>query len=150
MDEDAFDAAIEKRQREIKKKFLEALRELPIIQYACTKSGIGRTTYYRWQGEDTVFAQKCEQALQQGRDFISDMSESQIIQLMKEKHYSASVFLLKHNSARYGARALSRTQPTQMPELSKKEARLFKDALALSSSTKKHAYVKRNEQKKIG
>src|ERR1700722_17027156 len=149
MADDAFDAAIEKRQAEIKGEFLEALRELPIIQYACKKGGIGRTTYYRWRKEDSAFAQECAQALEHGRELIADMSELQIIQLMKERHYSASVFLLKHNSPRYGGHVASRPPPPQMPELSTAEAKLFRKALALSGSgLPKHA--KKNKQKKVG
>ena len=146
---DAYGEAIEKRQGEIKKKFLEALRELPIIEVACKKSGVSRTTCYRWWEKDNAFAQECEHALQQGREFINDMSESVMLQLIKEKKMPAIALWLKHNSSRYGARATSRTLPVQMPELSAKETKLFRKALALSGGgIPKHG--KNIKQKKIG
>jgi hypothetical protein len=101
MDNSAYDDAIGKRQAEIKKKFIETLREAPIVEYACKKSGIGRTTYYRWRKEDVIFAKECDEARQHGIEFINDMSESQMIQLIREKKMPAIAMWLKHNSPRY-------------------------------------------------
>ena len=39
-----------------KKIFLDHLRKIPIIQVVCEKSGIGRTTVYRWKKQSKKFA----------------------------------------------------------------------------------------------
>ncbi len=43
---------------------LEHLEKTPIVQIACEKGGIGRSTYYRWLQSDPVFAKKAKKALQ--------------------------------------------------------------------------------------
>ncbi len=99
-----YEQAVATRQIESKDKFLARLRETPIIEYACQKSGVGRTTYYRWRRKSGAFAQKCEEAQREGIDFINDMSESQLIQMIKERKLPAISLWLKHNHKRYGAR----------------------------------------------
>ena len=145
---DAYDATIEKRQAESKAKFLETLRETPIIEVACKRSGVGRTTYYRWCREDSAFAQASGEAFKQGVDFICDMSETQAIQLVKEKKLPAIIFYLRNNSARYGAGGAARAQPAQIAEPTAKEERLIKHALALSSGGK-NIYGKKYKSKKV-
>jgi predicted ArsR family transcriptional regulator len=113
MTDSAYGAAIGKRQREIKEKFLEVLREMPIIEIACKKSGIGRTTYYRWRRTDHAFASMSDDAWRQGIDFINDMSESQMIHMIKEKKIAAISMWLKHNSSRYRVTPRTPTLPTQ-------------------------------------
>ena len=75
------------------------------------------------------------------------MSESQVIQLIKEKKLSANAFWLKHNSLRYGARALPQASLAQMPELTVGEEQLFRKALALSSSIKNNNHGKHKPKK---
>ena len=38
-----------------KQNFLNALKEVGLIMYACDKAGVSRTSYYRWVGEDREF-----------------------------------------------------------------------------------------------
>lgn len=52
------------RIREDKKLLLEHLEKTPIVQIACDKSGIGRSTYYRWLQNDPIFAKSAKKALQ--------------------------------------------------------------------------------------
>lgn len=101
MDEN--NTTIEERQEKDKQTLIEALKELPIIQIACKKSGISRATYYRWRKEDSDFLKHSENALTQGIDFINDMSESQLITLIKEKKMPAIAMWLKHNNPRYAS-----------------------------------------------
>ena len=96
-----YDAAIGKRQKEAKKKVLDALQEIPIVEYACRKAGIGRTTYYRWYNEDRIFANNCDEALKYGNEHINDLSESQLIQLIRKEKLPAIAMWLKHHSPRY-------------------------------------------------
>ncbi len=125
--------AIEKRRNEEKQNLLEALKEMPIIQVACKKADIGRATYYRWRKEDKMFARQSEDALAQGIEFINEMSESQLILMIKEKKMPACVFWLKHNHPKYGSKQqLSRNNPVE-EELLPEEQKIFLEALNLAS-----------------
>ena len=55
---------INSRIREDKNLLLENLEKTPIVQIACDKSSIGRSTYYRWLQSDLIFAKKAKKALQ--------------------------------------------------------------------------------------
>lgn len=84
-----------------KEKVLEFLRTTPIIEVATKKAGIGRSTYYRWRSEDPEFAKSSDDALEDGIALINDMTESQLISLIKEKKFQAVQFWLKHNHKRF-------------------------------------------------
>ena len=55
--------SIASRIQEEKKLLLEHLEKTPIVQIACEKSGVGRSTYYRWLEQDKKFARSAKQAL---------------------------------------------------------------------------------------
>jgi len=69
------------------KVVLEQLRKIPIVQIACERANIGRTTFYRWRKDDPKFKRAAEEAMQDGVDMINDLSESQLIALIKEKNF---------------------------------------------------------------
>ncbi len=100
-------ATIEERQSKDRQVLLDALREMPIIQVACKRASISRATYYRWRNEDREFRRAVEEAINEGVLFINDMSESQVITLIKEKKMPAITLWLKHNNERYGAKIRS-------------------------------------------
>jgi len=139
---------IEERQTEDKIKLLECLREMPIVQVACKKAGVSRATYYRWRNEDEEFARASENSFKEGVDFINDMSESQIIQLIKEKKLPAIALWLKHNNPRYGGKMIARTPPSSLTPLTTDEQKLFKKALALSAGINSKHHAKRNQTKR--
>lgn len=95
---------IEERQKKFKEALLAVLREMPIIEVAVKRAGVSRDTYYRWQREDKEFLKQSKQALSQGLEFINDMSESQLITLIKEKKMPAIGMWLKNNHARYSGK----------------------------------------------
>ena len=124
---------IEKRQNKEKQDLLEMLKEMPIIQVACKKAGVGRATYYRWRKEDRMFSRQSEDALAQGIEFINDMSESQLILMIKEKKMPAIALWLKHNHPRYGSKQRAcRNNPAE-EELLPEEQKIFLEALNLAS-----------------
>lgn len=132
MDEkNTYDETIEKRQAELKQAIVDQLKEMPIITVACRKSGVGRATYYRWKSEDPQFAIAINSALKEGIDLINDLSESQIIQLIKERKLPAISLWLKHNNPRYGGKNVKRELPASLEPLTEDEERLFKKALGL-------------------
>ncbi len=92
---------IEKRQQKEKAALLEALRKTPVVQIACAKTGIGRATYYRWTKEDPVFSAAVENALEDGTDLVSDMSESNIIKSIGEGNLSSSKYWLENHRLKY-------------------------------------------------
>lgn len=83
------------------KQFLDELRKVPIVQVACEKTGISRNTIYRWRKEDSAFSSDMDTALREGEDLVNDMSESQLLTLIKEKHFSALSFWLRHRNPRF-------------------------------------------------
>lgn len=122
---------------ENKNKILEILKEMPIIEVACKKAGIGRATYYRWRREDKEFRRKSEDAMGQGIEFINDMSESQLITLIREKKMPAITLWLRNNHPRYGSKTKIYT-PSSKDELSLEEERIVLDALSLVSGLSTH------------
>lgn len=112
---DAFDAAIEKRQTEEKRKFIETLREMPIVTRACKMTGLGRTTCYRWRKEDSAFDSEYGEAWHEGIEYLNDMAESQMIQLVGEKNLAAIKHWLAHNSPRYQSPMTMRIKQERKP-----------------------------------
>jgi ACT domain-containing protein len=96
--------AIQLRISKNKELIVEKLKSLPIVQIACEKVGIGRATYYRWREEDSEFANISNKAIQEGRLFINDMAESQLLQAIKDQNMTGIIFWLKHNHAAYTTR----------------------------------------------
>jgi hypothetical protein len=89
-----------KNNRE-KLKFLEILEETPLVNYACKKSGIGRTTVYRWMKEDEIFKVQVNDAIANGRSAWIDLAESALLKNVKDGKMDAIKFFLRHNDKRY-------------------------------------------------
>ena len=108
-------------------KLLEYLSENPIISYACKKSGIGKSTFYRWYNNgDTRFRNAIDEAIQRGRDQWVDIAESVLIKGVKDGDMSAVRYFLSHNSGRYiPKRTLYVEPPTQ------KEIRHYRELLKI-------------------
>lgn len=92
------------KQDKTKDLFLEQLRRVPIIQLACEKTGIARSSIYRWKIEDEDFKKKLEEALVEGETMINEMGETQLISLIKEKSWPAVSFWLRHHHPKYANR----------------------------------------------
>lgn len=92
---------IVKRQEKLKGVFLENVKKTPIIQLACGKTGISRSTFYRWSKDDTDFYQKYLDAENSGREYMNDAMESILIQKAKTGNMTAIIFYLKYNHPRY-------------------------------------------------
>ena len=116
-----------------KERILGHLRAVPIIEVACKKANIARATYYRWRTEDPEFLRQSEDALQDGIDMINDMTESQLIGLIKEKKFQAVQFWLKHNHARFllKEKEHSLLKPRREIPLSKEQEKTLRKAVAL-------------------
>lgn len=84
-----------------KKKLIERLHKMPIVEAACKQIGLPRATYYRWRKDDEEFAVACDEAIEQSAGMINDLAESQLIAAIKEKNMTAIIFWLKHHHAAY-------------------------------------------------
>lgn len=96
-----------KNQDKVKKKLLDELEKVPIIQYACQKAGISRSTFYRWVEEDDQFAEDSRAAVEKGIDVINDLAESQLINNVKNGHFGSITYWLKFNHERYRPKYLN-------------------------------------------
>ena len=124
---------VEKRQTKFKESLINALKEMPIIEIAVKRAGVSRDTYYRWRREDKNFLRQSADALSQGIEFINDMSESQLITLIKEKKMPAISLWLKNNNPRYGSRTKSYTPTNIAEELTPEENIILTEALSMAS-----------------
>jgi hypothetical protein len=123
-----------KESRKLKVILLEHLRKTPIVEAACQKAGISRQTFYRWKFEDAEFAKEIEKAIEDGRMLVSDLSESQVLSLIRDKNWQAISFWLKHHHPSYKTR-IQIEGSLQMPqeELTPEQEETVKEALRLAS-----------------
>lgn len=88
-------------KKHLKKQLLHEITQVPVIEIACQKVGISRQTFYRWRAANTSFSQEIETALNMGRDFVNDVSESTILEHIKNGEIRPAIFWLRHNNPRY-------------------------------------------------
>lgn len=132
-------STVEGRQEKDKQAFIEALKETPIIAAACKRAGIGRASYYRWRRDDKQFLRCVEDAIAQGFELINDLSEGQIIALIKEKKLPAITLWLKHHHPRYGSlKSKSHIPIAAREDLTPDEQKIVLEALALASGNITH------------
>lgn len=98
---DKMKASVGARQRQEKEKMLEHLQKMPIVQVACERASVGRATYYRWREKDARFRAAADEAMLEGEKLITDMSESQVVSLIRDKHWPAISFWLKHRHPKF-------------------------------------------------
>ena len=126
---------IQTRVDKNKKLIIEKLKTLPVVQVVCQKTSISRATYYRWRKEDKDFALKTDESLLNGRLFINDMAESQLLSQIKDQNMTAIIFWLKHNHHVYGNR-LEIINNQEREVLNPQEIEMVKKALTLGSLIK--------------
>lgn len=104
MSEENIESTVDIRQAKAKESLIEQLKKTPIVQIACEKANIGRTTYYRWKKEDKEFAQAVESAIHDGADLVSDMAESKLVSSIKDGNLTAIMFWLKNRHKNYATK----------------------------------------------
>jgi len=127
-------SAIKERIAADQKKLVEELKKTPIVQVACQRTGIGRATYYRWHKENLEFRKTADEAMAEGEGFVSDMSESQLITLIKEKNWSAIRFWLEKRNPKYASKLQIEGEITARSELTPEQREEIKRALSLMSA----------------
>lgn len=93
--------ALAAKTEEQKKALVIQLRKTPIVQLACERAGVGRSTYYKWRARDKTFARVADKALKAGEFFINDLAESKLLRLVQDGNLTAIIFWLKHNHPKY-------------------------------------------------
>lgn len=89
------------KQDKLKNSLIEQLKEMPILQFAFKKVGISRASYYRWR-KDPKFAKEADAAIAEGEALITDLSESQLISLIRDRNFPALNLWLKSHHPKYG------------------------------------------------
>ncbi len=115
---------------------VEGLKKTPIIQLVCEKNGIGRTTFYRWKKEDKKFSELVDKAFLEGRLFINDIAESQLISGIKDKSMQAIFFWLRNNHPVYADKLELKGKIEHAHELSKEQKQIVKQAIKLAALDK--------------
>ena len=123
------------KKNKFQDQFLDELRKVPIVQIACEKTGLSRNSVYRWRKDDKEFLKKMDSALSEGVALVNDMSESQLLTLIKEKNYPAISFWLRHRNDNYKNK-LEITTKDDNEELTPSQAKIVKQALKLAKITK--------------
>lgn len=111
---------------------LDQLKKTPVVQIACEKTGIARSTYYRWREEDTAFAQQSDQALAEGVALVNDLAESQLLSAIKDRNISAIFYWLNHRHSAYSNK-LEITAKVKDESLTAEQEALIKKALEHAS-----------------
>jgi hypothetical protein len=120
------------KKHKVKSQILDELRKIPIIQVACEKCGISRNSFYKWKHADKKFEKEIEEAMNEGVAFVNDMSESQLLTLIKEKNWQAISFWLKSHHANYKTKVEITTIKRQ-EELTPEQEAVVKEALRLGT-----------------
>lgn len=131
-----------------KELILEQLRRSPIVEAACQKVGVSRMTFYRWKAEDKDFAKEVEQALHDGRLLVSDIAESQLVSLVRDRNFAAVTYWLKHHHPSYKTRVEIEGAVNAVHELSPEQEALMRKAFALAGiNLNDQIHEKDNEEK---
>lgn len=122
------------KKNKLQDSFFTELAKVPIVQVACEKTGVSRNSVYRWRKEDKVFLKKMDTALAEGVALVSDMSETQLLTLIKEKSFPALSFWLRHRNDNYKNK-LEITTKEEDEQLSPSQAKAVREALKLAALT---------------
>lgn len=121
--------AIINRQEKERGLLLEQLRKTPIVQLACERSGVGRTTYYRWRREDDAFRALSDEAMRDGEGMINDLSESQILAMIKDRNFPAIQLWLRQHHPKYGNKVEITTKIKTDEPLTPEQEKLVREML---------------------
>lgn len=121
------------KNKKLKAEFLEVISKSPVIQPACERCGISRSTLYRWKSEDKEFAEAVDKATIEGRILVSELCESKLISAIKNENLGAIKYWLWANDPRYSNKLELKGQVTITPKaLSPEQEESIKRALLLS------------------
>jgi len=118
------------RQAAQKETVLEQLRRMPVISTACDNTRISRASFYRMRNEDEVFRAAAEKAIAEGVAFISDLGESQLVELIKEGNFQVIKFWLQTHRPEYSRKVeISGTLALESNALTGEDQQIIEEAL---------------------
>lgn len=122
--------AIEERITKNKAALIEQFKKMPVLQVALARESIGRSTYYRWRENDPAFRKEADDAIAEGELLTTEMSESQLITLIQDKHFQAIKLWLRSHHPKYAEKLEILGRMThEMREPTEEENKLLEDAL---------------------
>ena len=84
-----------------KEKFLAELEQTPFPSIACKRVGISKATIYRWRKESAKFRKDMDEAMEAGRETITESAEAHTVMLIKKGEFRAIRLWLENNTTRY-------------------------------------------------
>ena len=139
-----------KNTKKNKKMFLEQLAKSAIIQIACEKTGIGKSTIYRWREEDQEFDKAVEDAVREGTSLVTDLAESQLIGAIKDRSVPAITLWLRTYHPKYKpALEITGEINHSREELNDDEVKVLVEALRLAGY-EPHELIKYNNHANTG
>ena len=120
------------KKSRLQEAFFSELKKVPIVLVACEKSGVSRNSVYRWKREDKEFSKVMDEALAEGEALVNDMSESQLLTMIREKNWSAISFWLRHRNPRFKDKIEVTSKTEDTDELTPAQAEIVKRALKLA------------------
>jgi hypothetical protein len=121
------------KKNKIKNAFLAELKRIPIVQVSCEKVGISRNSVYRWKREDEEFSKLMDEALAEGEELVNDMSESQLLSLIKEKNFAAISFWLRHRNSKFRERVEVTTKLEKQEKMNPEQEAITREALRIAT-----------------
>ena len=138
-------SSVDKRIARDKELLLENLKVTAVVEMACQKSEISRSTYYRYRQQDPEFAQKADEALNDGTQLMNDVAESYLLAAIKSKNMSAiSLWLRTHHPAYASKLEIAGSIKQIKEELTPEQQKIVEEALSLASIIKKEGMKKLN------
>jgi hypothetical protein len=110
---------------------------MPIVKVACEKIGIGHSTYYRWIKEDKKFFKDANEAISDGEQLINDLSESQLISLIKDKNFPAINLWLRQHHPKYANKISIEAKIHEDDSLTPEQEALIRETLGLGKDNEK-------------
>lgn len=116
-----------------KELLLEQLKRTPIIEVACQKIQLPRSTLYRWMDKDENFNKTVEEAMAEGKTLVNDLAESQLLRAIQEGNLGAITFWLRHHKSEYKQKVeLSGEIKTKLVGLTDEEKMEIEETLKLN------------------
>lgn len=123
---------LQDRTQQNRQLMIDQLKKTPVVQIACEKTGIARSTFYRWKEEDKEFAKEADQALAEGVALINDMAESQLLSAIRDRNISAIFYWLNHRHSAYSNK-IEVTTKIKDGTLTSEQEELIQEALKHAS-----------------
>ena len=92
---------VQSKQERQKEMMIEQLKKMPIIHNCCEKIGISRATHYRWTKDDEAYEKNVIDAIFEGKRFMNEMAENNLLTLVRDQSFPAISFWLKTHHADY-------------------------------------------------